>query len=124
MKTIKIENLQAMEGDVLHDITIRNKTNKKGEDRNRMVFKDNAGFIRVVAEGTTELPLNVGIKGFSWLANVPADEFEPLYDKFVELFNKYGDYAPSSKSNEDLLAEQARLQKKMDRLMALLHQQQ
>jgi len=120
MKTIKIENLQAMEGDVLHDITIRNKTNKKGEDRNRMVFKDNAGFIRVVSEGTTELPLNSGIKGFSWLANVPEDEFTPLYDKFAELFNKYGDYTPSSKSTEDLEAEQARLEKKIARLKALL----
>lgn len=120
MKTIKIENLQAMEGDVLHDITIRNKTNKKGEDRNRMTFKDNAGFIRVVSENTTEIPLNVGIKGFSWLANVPEDEFEPLYDKFTELFNKYGDYAPSSKSTEDLLAEQARLEKKIARLKAIL----
>lgn len=120
MKTIKIENLQAMEGDVMHDITIRNKTNKKGEDRNRIVFKDSAGFIRVVSEGTTEVPLNSGIKGFSWLANVPEDEFMPLYEKFTELFNKYGDYAPSSKSTEDLQAEQSRLEKKIARLKALL----
>lgn len=122
--TITIENGVAVDNGVSHDIAIRNKTNKKGEDRNRMVFKDNAGFIRVVAEGTTEVPLNVGIKGFSWLANVPMEEFTPIYAQMATLFEKYGDFVPSSKSNEDLLAEQARLQKKMDRLMALLHLQQ
>lgn len=120
MKTIKIENSQAMEGEVMHDIAIRNKTNKKGEERNRMVFKDNAGFIRMVSETTTELKINEGIKGFSWMAAVPEDEFEPIYDSLCQLFEKYGDAKPTNKSTEQLEKEKNRLEAKLARLMAIL----
>lgn len=121
MKTITIKNGVAVEGDVSHEITTRTKTTKTGGERVRNVFKDNAGFIRTVSDSTTELKINEGIKGFSWLASVPEDEFEPIYEKMTELFAKYGEASITKKSTAQLEKDYAKYAKKLAELQALLN---
>ena len=120
MKTITIENGVAVEGDVSHEITTRTKTTKTGGERVRNVFKDSAGFIRTVSDSTTELNINEGIKGFSWLASVPEDEFAPIYERMVELYNKYGEAPTTNKSREELEKLQKRTAAKLAKLQALI----
>ena len=120
MKTITINNGVAVENGVSHEITTRTKTTKTGGERVRNVFKDSAGFIRTVSDSTTELNINEGIKGFSWLAAVPEDEFTPIYEKMTELFAKYGDTPVSKKSTAQLEKDYAKYARKLEQLQALL----
>lgn len=121
MKTITIENGVAVENGVSHEITTRTKTTKTGGERVRNVFKDNAGFIRTVSDSTKELNINEGIKGFSWLASVPEDEFAPIYERMVELFAKYGEAPITKKSTAQLEKDYAKYAKKLAELQALLN---
>ena len=120
MNKIEINNGVAVENGVSHEITTRTKTTKTGGERVRNVFKDNAGFIRTVSDSATELSINEGIKGFSWLSAVPEEEFTPIYEQMVELYNKYGNTPTTTKSREELEKLQKRTAKKLAELQALL----
>lgn len=121
MNKITINNGVAVEGDVSHEITTRTKTTKTGGERVRNVFKDSAGFIRTVSDSTTELNINEGIKGFSWLATVPVEEFAPIYGQLAELFGKYGEAPITKKSTAQLEKDYAKYAKKLAELQALLN---
>ena len=120
MNKIKINNGVAVENGVSHEITTRTKTTKTGGERVRNVFKDNAGFIRTVSDSATELSINEGIKGFSWLSAVPEEEFAPIYEQMVELFNKYGEAPVTKKSTAQLEKDYAKYARKLEQLQALL----
>lgn len=122
MIKIDIKSNVAKEDGVEHNITTRTKVTKKGDSRTRLVFKDSAGFIRTISDSVDKLEINEGIKGFSWLAAVPLDIFEPIYTKLVELHNTYGALGDTTISDEELEIKVKKERAKLAKLEALLAQ--